>query len=208
MPQPTSHMLTFAAFSFQHRVRPSRGEVFLDLCCAQPLHHSVYLGVVVVQTRLGIFVLGRQTCNVAILLLGLEARCCRNARVGYARDASRWRRAPIVVLCVLLQYQPSKIQARLLCTGIERRCVAAVGGRDRRAGPRVLLRVDDALLCAVRLGQNLLEVLVATLRRLPVRVAESFVDLVHIERVEERGVSLLVGGGGDGRHRLLGERVV
>lgn len=80
--------------------------------------------------------------------------------------------------------------------------VAAISRWHRCAGSRVLLRVDQALLCAVSLGQNLFEVLVAALRRLPVGIAKGFVDLVHVERVEERRVSLLVGGRGDGRHRV------
>jgi len=55
-------------------------------------------------------------------------------------------------------------------------------------------------LCTLGFGENLFEVLVAALWRFPGWVAEGFVDLVHVEGVEEGGVGLVVRGGGDGRH--------
>ena len=50
----------------------------------------------------------------------------------------------------------------------------------------------------------MLEVLVAALWWFSGGVSEGFVDLVHIERVEEGGMGFLVGGGGDGRHYVGG----
>jgi hypothetical protein len=52
-------------------------------------------------------------------------------------------------------------------------------------------------LCCARWAS---EVLVAALWWFPGWVAEGFVDLVHVEGVEEGGVGFVVGGGGDGRH--------
>ena len=60
--------------------------------------------------------------------------------------------------------------------------------------------VYKTLLRALSFREYLLQVLVAALWWLPGWVAEGFVDLVHVEGIEEGGVGFLVGGGGDGRH--------
>ena len=60
--------------------------------------------------------------------------------------------------------------------------------------------IQERLLSTLGFGEDLLEVLVAPLRWFPVWIAEGFVDLVHVEGVEEGGVGFLIGGGSDGRH--------
>lgn len=75
-----------------------------------------------------------------------------------------------------------------------------IGGGERSAGTRVLLSIDHALLSTVSFGEDLFEVLVSSLWRTPVGIAEGLGDFVHVEGIEQRRMRLLVRGGGDGRH--------
>ena len=68
--------------SLQHRICTSGGEVFLDLGGTERLDDSVSLPVVVSQASLRVLVRCRKTSDVAISLLGLEARSGGDARIG------------------------------------------------------------------------------------------------------------------------------
>lgn len=83
---------------------------------------------------------------------------------------------------------------------MERGCCRSVCWWERRTRARVLLGIDHALLGALSFGEDLLEVFVAALWWTPVGVAEGFVDLVHIEGVEEGGMGFFVRGSCYGRH--------
>lgn len=64
----------------------------------------------------------------------------------------------------------------------------------------VVLRGHYGGFFSCGIGDDLLDVLVTTLRWFPVGIAEAFGDCVDVELVEERLMRLLVGRGGDGCH--------
>ena len=68
--------------SLQNSVGTSGGEVFLNLSCTKRLDDGVNLPVVVSQASLRVLVRCRKTSDVAISLLGLEARSGGDARIG------------------------------------------------------------------------------------------------------------------------------
>lgn len=81
--------------------------------------------------------------------------------------------------------------------------VCGVGGTIRELGSgcaAVVLCSEKRLLFALSFGDDLLDCLVATLRRFPVGVAKWLVDLVHVELVEESHVCVFVRGCRDGCH--------
>lgn len=78
-----------SAGSFEDSIRASRSQILLNLRGIETFDDSVNLGVVVVETRFGIFVLGWKTGDIAVLLLGAEAGCCCDAGVGHAGTPKR-----------------------------------------------------------------------------------------------------------------------
>ena len=163
--------------SLEYSVCASCSQVLLDLSGAQCLDDRVDFDVVVAQTSLGIAVWGRQTGDVAVLLLGLEGGRSLDGRVRVARRDD----------------------------GLSRQRIRCSSFRLRSAGSTIVARsldrlLQQLLLLALSFGNNLLDRLVAALSRLPARVAERLVYLLHVELVEERHVVALVRCCCDGRH--------
>lgn len=155
--------------SLEYSVCASSSQIFLNLSSAQGLDDRVDFGVVVAQTGLRVAVWGRQTGNVAVLLLGLEGWCSLDGRVCVARCDDGLGGLRIGSGSFWLRSASSTIVAR---------------GLDRL--------LQQLLLLALSFRNNLLDRLVAALSRLPSWVAERLVDLLHVELIEERHVVALV----------------
>lgn len=176
--------------SLEHSIRASSRQIILHLSRTQPLNNTIDLLIAVPQPRFRIGIFRRQARDVAIPLLRLQARRSRDAGIGNHRLSAATNGCS-----VLLEHEAREI---LGYEGGD--ASAAVGGREWCRGPAVVLRVEERGFFALRIGDDLFYSLVAPLGRLPVRVAEGFMNLVHVEPVEEGLVVALIRSGGYGRH--------
>lgn len=78
-------------------------------------------------------------------------------------------------------------------------------GKSRCGGAAVVLGRHDGCFFPSGIGNDLLDILVATLRRLPVGIAERLRNLVNVKLVKESLVRALVGLRGERSHRGASE---
>ena len=169
--------------SFEHGMRASCSQIPLVHVLRHCPNCSKHLLVMVPQSRLGICVRRRQPGDVAVLLLRAWVEAGRRL------DVCVCRRRPCRIsrgcTAIPLQNQPVKTLG----------CLRNVwwstnAGWRRRAA--VGLCVHHRGFLARRFAEDLFEVLVAALRRLPAWVAERLVYSVDVELIEQRLMRLLV----------------
>lgn len=188
----------------------SRFEITLRNTLPQRSDYPKDLLIMIPQPGLRIRIRRRQPRDITIPLLmrRMQRRRRLDIRIRHRRPCE-----PSSSTHILLRHQIRQVLRRLRDVGLStagstsagslgtiRRSTSGWGERRRRARV-VLRRHHGGCFLAGGIGEELLHVLVAPLRGLPVRVAEGARDRGDVELVEELLVGVgFVGGGGCGGH--------